>query len=69
MMQWTSEIPSVEPASRVSEEELREEIKLFRERVENLSKKVFDEADDDLRKNVGEFLEVNNKLDFYCILI
>ena len=60
MMQWTNEIPSVELASRVSEEELREEIKLFRQRVENLSTKVFDEADDELRENVGEFLKVKN---------
>ena len=60
MMQWTNEIPSVELASRVSEEELREEIKLFRQRVQNLSTKVFDEADDELRENVGEFLKVKN---------
>ena len=58
MMKWTNQIPSVELASRVSEEEVREEIKLFRERVKGLSKKVFDEADDELRENVGEFLTV-----------
>ena len=58
MMGWTNEIPSVELASRVSEEEVREEVKVFHEKIENISKKVFEEADDDLRENVGEFLKV-----------
>ena len=58
MMKWTDEIPSVDLASRVSEEEVQEEIRLYRNRVESLTKQVFEDADDELRNNVGQFLKV-----------
>ena len=59
MMKWTNEISSVESASRASEEELREEIKMYQKRVENLNEKVLEEADEELRENVGGFLKVS----------
>ena len=49
----------MELASRVSEEEIREEIKMYKGRVDALSKKINDEADDELKENVDEFLKVN----------
>lgn len=69
MMNWTSEISSVGPASRASEEELREEIKMFQTRVDSISEKVFDEADEELQKSAGEFLKVGKILNAKLVFL
>ncbi|XP_078494238.1 uncharacterized protein LOC100182732 isoform X2 [Ciona intestinalis] len=57
MIGWTEEIPSVGLASRISDEEVRQEITIFNNRVVSLRSKVESESDDDLREHVTEFLK------------
>nr|CAB3246104.1 FH2 domain-containing protein 1 [Phallusia mammillata] len=57
MMSWVNEIPSVDNASRISEEELTEEIRNYRIRVTSLKNKVTIEVDSEFRDNVSQFLE------------
>nr|XP_002127689.1 FH2 domain-containing protein 1 [Ciona intestinalis] len=57
MIGWTEEIPSVGLASRISDEEVRQEISIFNNRVVSLRSKVESESDDDLREHVTEFLK------------
>jgi len=60
MTSWTSELPSVDAASRISEEEITEEISTFRCRVTNLKNKVARDVDDEFRESVSDFLKVSS---------
>ena len=57
---WVKELPSVDASSRISEEELKLELKQFRERVTTLAKKIKKESDSELRKNTSDFLKVRS---------